>query len=81
MYDSQYQSDSSYDSTHLILLFFLQIIAIIIIIMFYPISIKEEKLMIDQFGDEYRDYMKRTGRFLPRLRQAEISDLNQRIED
>jgi protein-S-isoprenylcysteine O-methyltransferase Ste14 len=27
----------------------------------------EEQLMIDQFGDEYRDYMKRTGRLLPRL--------------
>lgn len=27
----------------------------------------EERLMIDQFGDEYRDYMRRTGRLLPRL--------------
>jgi protein-S-isoprenylcysteine O-methyltransferase Ste14 len=25
----------------------------------------EEKMMIEQFGDEYRDYMKRTGRLLP----------------
>jgi len=29
---------------------------------------KEEELMIEQFGDEYREYMKRTGRFLPRIR-------------
>ena len=27
----------------------------------------EETLMIAQFGDEYRQYMQRTGRFLPRL--------------
>jgi len=23
--------------------------------------------LIEKFGDEYRDYMKRTGRFLPKL--------------
>jgi protein-S-isoprenylcysteine O-methyltransferase Ste14 len=28
---------------------------------------KEEKMMIARFGDEYLDYMKRTGRYLPRL--------------
>ncbi len=28
---------------------------------------REEKMMIDQFGDEYRDYMRRTGGVLPRL--------------
>jgi len=28
---------------------------------------KEETMMIEQFGDEYRNYMQRTGRFLPRL--------------
>jgi protein-S-isoprenylcysteine O-methyltransferase Ste14 len=27
----------------------------------------EEGAMIEQFGNEYRDYMKRTGRFLPRF--------------
>jgi protein-S-isoprenylcysteine O-methyltransferase Ste14 len=27
----------------------------------------EEALMIEQFGDEYRAYIQRTGRFLPRL--------------
>ena len=27
----------------------------------------EEQLMIDRFGDEYRDYMQRTGRLLPKL--------------
>jgi len=28
---------------------------------------KEEANLIAKFGDEYRDYMKRTGRFLPKL--------------
>ncbi|MCC6297801.1 MAG: isoprenylcysteine carboxylmethyltransferase family protein [Anaerolineales bacterium] len=28
---------------------------------------KEEANLISKFGDEYRDYMKRTGRFLPKL--------------
>ena len=28
----------------------------------------EEEMMVDRFGDAYRDYMERTGRLLPRLR-------------
>ncbi len=28
---------------------------------------KEEKMMIEKFGDEYRAYMKKTGRFFPKL--------------
>jgi protein-S-isoprenylcysteine O-methyltransferase Ste14 len=28
---------------------------------------REEAVMIEQFGDEYREYMEHTGRFLPRL--------------
>ncbi len=28
---------------------------------------REERVMIGKFGDAYRDYMKRTGRFLPRV--------------
>jgi protein-S-isoprenylcysteine O-methyltransferase Ste14 len=28
---------------------------------------QEEAHLIDKFGDQYRDYMKKTGRFLPRL--------------
>lgn len=30
----------------------------------------EEVTMIEKFGDEYRQYIKRTGRFLPKLRAA-----------
>jgi len=28
---------------------------------------KEEKIMLEKFGDEYRDYMEKTGGLLPRL--------------
>jgi len=27
----------------------------------------EEQAMLEQFGDEYREYMKQTGRFLPKF--------------
>lgn len=30
---------------------------------------KEEQMLIDRFGQQYRDYMTNTGRFFPRLRQ------------
>ena len=30
----------------------------------------EEKLMLDTFGDEYRDYIRRTGRLFPSLRKS-----------
>jgi protein-S-isoprenylcysteine O-methyltransferase Ste14 len=33
---------------------------------FYRVTVKEEEMMIGQFGDEYRAYRERTGRFLPR---------------
>lgn len=29
---------------------------------------REEQMMIDQFGEEYEDYIKKTGRIFPRLR-------------
>jgi protein-S-isoprenylcysteine O-methyltransferase Ste14 len=28
---------------------------------------REEVMMVDQFGDEYRRYMERTGRVVPRI--------------
>ena len=31
---------------------------------------KEEEKLIERFGDEYREYMKRTGRLLPRTRRG-----------
>jgi protein-S-isoprenylcysteine O-methyltransferase Ste14 len=30
---------------------------------------REEKMMLEAFGDEYKTYMQRTGRFFPRLRK------------
>lgn len=29
---------------------------------------KEEQMLLERFGQQYRDYMKRTGRFFPKLR-------------
>lgn len=48
---------------------FATIFALLVIIMLYPISKREEQMLITQFGDRYRDYMQRTGRFLPPLRR------------
>jgi protein-S-isoprenylcysteine O-methyltransferase Ste14 len=33
---------------------------------------KEEAELVEHFGDEYRAFMRRTGRFLPRLRQQKM---------
>lgn len=30
---------------------------------------EEESMMLDQFGEDYREYMDRTGRFLPKLKK------------
>jgi protein-S-isoprenylcysteine O-methyltransferase Ste14 len=35
--------------------------------LFYVQIGKEEAMLIDRFGDEYREYMKRTPRFIPKL--------------
>lgn len=45
-------------------------IALLGILAFIAMAIrtpKEEANLIEKFGDEYREYMKRTGRFLPKL--------------
>ena len=39
-----------------------------VMVVFLPVRIpREEANLIEEFGDEYRDYMKRTGRFFPRM--------------
>jgi protein-S-isoprenylcysteine O-methyltransferase Ste14 len=43
------------------------ILVVAAILVLYARIGKEETMMIDQFGDEYRAYMQRTGRFLPHL--------------
>jgi protein-S-isoprenylcysteine O-methyltransferase Ste14 len=43
---------------------------------------KEEEMLLEQFGDEYRAYMNRTGRLLPPLHKKDTSnEINQRIGD
>jgi protein-S-isoprenylcysteine O-methyltransferase Ste14 len=42
------------------------VLAILLIILRIP---KEERMMLEKFGEEYRIYMKRTGRLLPHFRQ------------
>ncbi|MBK7450516.1 MAG: isoprenylcysteine carboxylmethyltransferase family protein [Anaerolineales bacterium] len=45
-------------------------IALLGILAFFGMAIrtpKEEANLIEKFGDEYREYMKRTGKFLPKL--------------
>lgn len=43
-------------------------LVVMLILFFNRIMVREEAMMIDQFGEEYRIYMKSTGRLLPRLR-------------
>ena len=44
--------------------------AILVIIPFPFVARKEEQMMIETFGDEYQEYMKRTGRFFPRISRS-----------
>jgi protein-S-isoprenylcysteine O-methyltransferase Ste14 len=37
---------------------------------YYLVSLAEEKHLIQHFGEQYRSYMSRTGRFLPSLKQS-----------
>jgi protein-S-isoprenylcysteine O-methyltransferase Ste14 len=41
--------------------------AVAVAIPFYWIARAEEKILLEQFGEEYLEYMKSTGRFFPRL--------------
>ena len=51
-------------SNLLVLLF-----AILVILPFPWIAREEEQVLLETFGEEYREYMRRTGRFFPRIRQ------------
>jgi protein-S-isoprenylcysteine O-methyltransferase Ste14 len=46
-------------------IFALLVLAFIVLMQRTPI---EEKRLIEHFGDAYREYMQRTGRYLPRLK-------------
>jgi protein-S-isoprenylcysteine O-methyltransferase Ste14 len=41
--------------------------AVLVPIIFFVRVPREEKMMLDQFGEEYRKYMERTVRFLPKI--------------
>jgi protein-S-isoprenylcysteine O-methyltransferase Ste14 len=49
-------------SNLLVLLF-----AALVIVPFPWIARKEEEMLLETFGEEYREYMRRTGRFFPRI--------------
>jgi protein-S-isoprenylcysteine O-methyltransferase Ste14 len=51
-------------SSNLLLIIF----AVLVALPFPWIAMREEAMLTDQFGDEYRAYMKRTGRFFPPIR-------------
>jgi protein-S-isoprenylcysteine O-methyltransferase Ste14 len=47
-------------------------LALILVIFLLALRVpREERAMIEEFGDEYRLYMERTGRILPKL-QTEV---------
>jgi protein-S-isoprenylcysteine O-methyltransferase Ste14 len=46
---------------------FIGLASLVVFVMLMIRLPKEEEKLIERFGDEYRAYMKRTGRFLPRL--------------
>ena len=50
-------------SSNLLLLFF----AFLVAVPFPWIAEEEERMLLDTFGDEYREYMRRTGRFFPKI--------------
>ena len=54
-------------SSNLLILIF----AVLIAVPFHWITQKEERMLTDQFGEEYQSYMKRTGRFLPPIRRKD----------
>ena len=45
--------------------------AVLVIIPFPFVARKEEQMMLDTFGDEYKEYMRKTGQFFPNLRNSQ----------
>ncbi|MHA1882576.1 MAG: isoprenylcysteine carboxylmethyltransferase family protein, partial [Candidatus Thorarchaeota archaeon] len=54
----------AFTTSDLLVLFF----ALLLSIPFPWVARQEEQMLIEQFGDEYIQYMERTGRFFPKLR-------------
>lgn len=52
------------------------LVMILLIMMTLPaLAAKEEALLMEKFGNAYREYMQRTGRFLPQLNVAQTARL------
>ena len=45
----------------------LLLLTVLFIPFFYRVTVKEEEMMAARFGEEYRAYRERTGRFLPKV--------------
>jgi len=43
--------------------------SVFVLLCFYRLAIKEEKKLIEQFGNEYVEYKKRVPMFIPRVRE------------
>jgi protein-S-isoprenylcysteine O-methyltransferase Ste14 len=56
-----------------ILLNLIALIPLIAIPGYIRITNNEEQLLVARFGDEYVEYQKRTGRFLPKIKQQTVS--------
>jgi protein-S-isoprenylcysteine O-methyltransferase Ste14 len=48
---------------------FMLLMILLIVMMLPALAAKEEAMLMEKFGDAYREYMQRTGRFLPRLKE------------
>jgi len=55
----------AFTTSDLLIIFF----AFLLSIPFPWVARQEEQMLIEQFGDEYLQYMERTGRFFPKLRR------------
>ncbi len=49
---------------------FMGLASVVVLVMLLVRLPKEEERLIERFGDEYRAYMKRTGRLLPRIKRS-----------
>jgi protein-S-isoprenylcysteine O-methyltransferase Ste14 len=49
---------------------FMGLASVVVLLMLLVRLPKEEEKLIERFGDEYRAYMKRTGRLLPRIKRS-----------
>ena len=47
---------------------FLMILSLVAIPGYYRLTLDEEEFLVQRFGDEYVEYQKKAGRFIPRFR-------------